>query len=498
MAVKVQWRAAVRLVGAVLRWFSLSLLVPLPVALSVGEDLLPFLAAAAVSLSFGAAFERAGAGSGELRAREGFLAVSGVWLATAVVGAIPFLVAGTGVFADPVNALFESMSGITTTGATVIVSFDRHGAALLLWRQLIQWLGGLGILILATAVLTQLSVGGAQLMEQESQLTDVQKLTPRIVDTARLIWKIYLALTALTVAALLSLALVGAAPEMTVYDAVAHALTSVSTSGFSPEGRSAGAFSPAVQWLLVGSMFLGATSFVLLYRFALGDFDRLRRSEEFRFYVAVIVVVSAAVWGTLVTAPPTAGSEAPLRHAVFQVVSIVTTTGYATVDFTAWPTAAKHLLFVCMFVGGMAGSTTCSVKAIRWLVVLKGFRRDLFTAVHPEAVKPVRVSGNAIDEGTVRDIYAYTLISLVIFALAALLVIGDASRAGVELTEFEALAATAATFFNIGPAFGIAGPFGTYAAFPRSTRLLMTGLMWVGRVEIVPVLVLLTPAYWRS
>jgi trk system potassium uptake protein TrkH len=187
-----------------------------------------------------------------------------------------------------------------------------------------------------------------------------------------------------------------------------------------------------------------------------------------------------------------------VRHALFQVVSLVTTARYATVDFDLWSPAAKHVLFIGMFLGGMAGSTTCSIKLVRWLVVLKAFRRDLFTAVHPDAIRPVRLSGSPIDEETVRDVYAYTLISLLIFFAATVFVVADAARVGAGVGEFEAMGAAASTFLNIGPAFGAAGPFGSYVAFPESTRIVMIGLMWIGRLEIIPVMVLLTPTFWRS
>jgi trk system potassium uptake protein TrkH len=194
----------------------------------------------------------------------------------------------------------------------------------------------------------------------------------------------------------------------------------------------------------------------------------------------------------------TGGLEETVRLATFQIVSLLTTTGFATVDFNTWSPAAKHLLFACMFLGGMAGSTTCSIKLLRWLIVLKAFRRDLFTTIHPEAITPVRLSGTAVDEATIRDIYAYTLLSLVIFALATLVVVIDSARVGLELSEFEAMSAAAATFFNIGPAFGIAGPFNSYSPFSTVTKAAMTLLMYVGRIEIIPVAVLFTRSFWQS
>jgi trk system potassium uptake protein TrkH len=417
-----------------------------------------------------------------------------------LVGAIPFVLAGNGLLATPINAIFESMSGITTTGATIIDDFGAHSRSILLWRQVIQWLGGLGILVLAISILSQLSVGGAQLMETESQTQDVQKLTPKIAGTARLIWRLYAGITLLATGGLFALGVAGIAPGMDLFNAVSHAMTAVATAGFSPQPDSVGAFAPAAQWLLVPFMFIGATNFILLYFFVNGDWGRPLRNEEFRFYLALVVGASVLMTLLLLADPDvaTGGLEETVRLATFQIVSLLTTTGFATVDFNTWSPAAKHLLFACMFLGGMAGSTTCSIKLLRWLIVLKAFRRDLFTTIHPEAITPVRLSGTAVDEATIRDIYAYTLLSLVIFALATLVVVIDSARVGLELSEFEAMSAAAATFFNIGPAFGIAGPFNSYSPFSTVTKAAMTLLMYVGRIEIIPVAVLFTRSFWQS
>ncbi|MDS0300128.1 TrkH family potassium uptake protein [Halogeometricum sp. S1BR25-6] len=495
---RVEWRVALALVGMILKWLWLPMLLPLGIAVYDGTPLAPFVLSMLATVGIGIGLERL-TDERDLGVREAFLMVSLTWLSIALVGAAPFVLAGNGALASPVNALFESMSGFTTTGATVIVDFERHSRAIHMWRSIIQWLGGLGILVLATAVLSQLSVGGAQLMETETQTRDVNRLTPRISQTAALLWKIYIGLTGLQIAVLYGLHLAGLAPEMTLYDAVAHAFTTVSTSGFSPRPESIAAFSPAVQWAVVPFMATGATSFVLLYFLLRGDVERLRNSDEFRFYVGVLAFFSAGVATVLfVDTALYESPEAVVRHSVFQVVSIVTTTGYASTDFNLWSSGAKHLLFACMFVGGMAGSTTCSIKTLRWLVVLKAFRRDLFVATTPSAVRPVRLSGSVVEEKTIRDIYAYTLVSLVIFMLATIFVVVDASRVQLGVGEFEAMSAAAATFFNVGPAFGIAGPLESYEPFSQSTKLVLTFLMWIGRIEIIPVLVLLTPSYWRS
>jgi trk system potassium uptake protein TrkH len=499
MDVRVDWRASLALVGTVLRYLTVAFVVPLVVGLYYGEPVFPFVVAAGASGVAGLGLERLG-DPDRFGGREAFLMVTLSWLSVGVIAAVPFVVAGNGAVASPLNALFESTSGVTTTGATVMndISFGTHTRSVLIWRQLTQWLGGLGILVLATAVLSELSVGGAQLMETETQTQDVNKLTPRIEETARLILKLYVGVTAAQTVLLYSLNVAGVADGMTVYNALAHAFTSVSTAGFSPEARSIEAFSPAVQWAMIPGMFVGATSFIIIYYLTQRDASRLKRSEEFRFYLLVLgafVVTTAAI---LVSEGTHSSLEENVRHAVFNVTSMMTTTGYASTDFNAWSSSAKHLLFLCMFFGGMAGSTTCSIKMVRWLVVAKGFKRDLYRSVHPDAVRPVRLSGSVVSEETVRDTYAFVLISLILFFSLTVFVAVDSARAGVGVGEFEAMSASAATFFNIGPAFGIAGPMESYDAFSDATKGAMIAMMWVGRIEIIPVLVLLTPSYWTS
>jgi trk system potassium uptake protein TrkH len=490
---RVDWRTVLALVGTVLQALAGPLVLSALVAFGYAESPVPFLLPAALALGTGLVLARLP--SRDIGIREAFLVVALVWLAVGTVGALPFLLAGTGVFANPVDAAFESMSGITTTGATVVVDFDAHARSLLFWRALLQWMGGLGILVLAVGLLSQLDVGGAQLMETETQTQDVTKLTPRIEGTARLLGSLYLGLTALLVVLLLALNVVGLGPNMDPYTAVTHALTTVSTAGFSPEPASAGAFSPVVQWVLVAFMLVGATNFVLLYAVTQGRPRRLFESEEFRFYLGILAGGSALVALVLAVDGEFTSVESTVRHATFQVVSIVTTTGYATVDFDLWSPAAKHLLFLGMFFGGMAGSTTCSLKSFRWLVVAKTLRRDLFTELHPEAVRPVRVGDRIVDEGTVRDVNAYVLLGLVGFALLTVVVVVQTRGTGVG--EFEAMGIAASTFLNIGPAFGAAGPYGSYASLPTTTKWVLVVLMWVGRIEIVPVLVVLTPEFWR-
>ncbi|XVH30922.1 TrkH family potassium uptake protein [Haloferacaceae archaeon DSL9] len=499
MRVRVRWRASLRLVGSVLKWLSVPLAFPLVIAVYYSEAIVPFLLPCLGSLAAGLALERID-GEGSLRQREAYLMVALSWLLVALVGAVPFILAGQGVLAHPLDALFESMSGITTTGATVIEDFSVHSRSVLMWRQVIQWLGGLGILVFAIGILSQLSIGGAQLMETETQTRDVQKLSPRIADTARLLWGLYAGLTLVAAAILYLYHLLGLDPTMDAFNAIAHAMTAVATAGFSPQPDSVGAFEPITQWTIIPFMFVGATNFILIY-FVVFDRDWRRplKNEEFRYYTGAVAVGVLLMISVLIFDPETAyAGEELLRAATFQIVSILTTTGFATENFNDWSPAAKHLLFICMFLGGMAGSTTCSIKILRWVIILKAFRRDLFVNVHPEAIRPIRLGDKTVDEETIRDVYAYTLVSLVIFFLGTIVIVVDGARSGLRLSEFEAMGAAAATFLNIGPAFGVAGPFDNYYPFSNATKVVMILLMWIGRIEIIPVLVLLTPAYWRS
>ncbi|WP_255169413.1 TrkH family potassium uptake protein [Natrononativus amylolyticus] len=498
MRIRVDWRSSCSLTGTVLKWLAVPLSVPLALAIYDGDPVYPFVIAIIVTVIAGLALETL-SDDRDIGQREAFLMVAVTWLGVAVVGAVPFVTAGVGTIAHPVDAMFESMSGLTTTGATVIDDFEAHSRSILLWRQLIQWLGGLGILIVAIGLLSNLMVGGAQLMETETQTQNVRKLRPQIDETARLIWGLYVGLTVLAAATFYALNLLGLAPNMDLFNAVAHALTSVSTAGFSPEGESIGAFSPIVQWAVMPFMILGATNFILLYYLTQGEYTRPFESEELRFYLGVLAVFGGIVIGILyVDATFERGLEPTIRHGLFNVVSLVTTTGYASTNFDLWSPGAKHMLFLCMFIGGMAGSTTCSIKSFRWLVILKGLRRNLFTAVHPRAVRPIRLGESVIDEDTVRDIFTYVMLAIILFFALTILIVVDAARAGNGVTEFEALGAAASIFLNIGPAFGMAGPMDNYHGFPITTRAIMVIMMWIGRIEIIPVLVLLTPAFWRS
>ncbi|MFB6218775.1 MAG: TrkH family potassium uptake protein [Halobacteriaceae archaeon] len=508
MRLAVDWRASCSLAGTVCKYLALPFAAPALVAVYYGEDPLPFLVAAAAAVAVGVGLERLDADP-EIRHREAFLLVGLAWLVVPLLGTIPYLVSGQGTVAHPTNALFESMSGFTTTGATVMgeISVERHSRALLLWRQLTQWLGGMGIVVLMVAILPDLSVGGAQLVKEEAPGIEVEKLTPRIRQTAAALWKIYAGLTVACIGVYYGLHLLGVAPNMGVYNAVAHGLTTLPTGGFSPEARSIEAFSPAVQWAVIPFMVAAGTNFALFWYVLRGEFGRLVGNAEFRSYLLAMAAVGLLVVGLLFSGVGLAGApsvapipgnvERSLRQGLFQVVAIVTTTGYASMDFNTWSDVGKLVLLFGMFLGGSAGSAAGSVKILRWYVVGKSIRRELYTTVHPEAVRPIRLSGTVVDEDTVREVAVFTLLFVGTFAVSAVALFVESHRAGPDLSALEATSVAAATLGNVGPGFGVVGPMNGFTPFSVPAKLYMVALMWAGRLELLSVVVLFTPAYWR-
>jgi len=495
------------LLGTGLKYLAATMFVPLVVAVIYGEDVWVFALSIGIVVTIGFALERADTDP-DLGPREALLFVSLAWLAAAAAGTLPYLLAGYGTastLADPVNALFESMSGFTTTGATVMgeISLEQHSHALLMWRQLTQWLGGMGIIVLMIAILPEVAVNGAQLMASEAPGPDLQKLTPKIAETARALWLLYFGFTIVYICLLYGLHLAGMAPNMDLYNAIAHGFTTLPTGGFSPQADSIAAFSAAVQWVFIPFMVVAGVNFALFWHVLKGEAEIMLDNTEFRAYAGAIAVLIAVLGLLLIrgAAPPmelggtTGGlTENTVRQAAFQIGSLLNSTGYATADFAQWDTHAQVLLLFTMFVGGSAGSTGGGVKVVRWLIVGKAIRRELFTTAHPDVVTPVRLGGDVVDEDAVRGIMVFTLLYVLLFGFAAVFLSLDTARIGTQLSALEAVSASLATLGNIGPGFGRVGPFGSYLFFSDASKLLMIFLMWIGRLEIVPVLAVFVSA----
>ena len=490
--------AVLNLVGMLGKYLGLAALFPIAFAIGYQESVVPFVVAGSLTSGLGYALERATLGAaGRVGVREGFLVVALVWLLAAAFASIPYFFEGGEQFASPLDAYFEGMSGFTTTGASVVTDFDDINRSLGIWRQFTQWLGGMGIIVLAIAVLPRLRVGGRQLMESELPGPEIAALSERIRSTARKLWFLYVALTALQVLILSTFWLVGIDDLMTPYEALAHAFATMPTGGFSTNPRSAEVFSAESQWVLALFMLIAGANFALLYRGIVRRRPRaLGRDEEFRLYLALIVLATGAMTAMLWGYGIAEGEEA-LREAFFQTVSIMTTTGMANADFALWPSLLLLAIFALMFVGGSAGSTGGSIKVVRHLLLGKVLRREVDQTLSPEVVMPIRLNNSPVDERTVRAIASFILLYVGLWALGASIIAIDSAIIGLELGTLDALTASATTLGNVGPGLGIAGPMGTFAEYGDVSKLTMIGLMWVGRLEIVPVVVLLTRHYWR-
>ena len=489
--------AVVGLCGTLLRYLSFASLFPAVVAVWYGEPFWPFLATGAIAVGVGVALERLGGEAANVGAREGYMVVALTWALAAAFGALPYLLGGDPQLDRPLDALFESMSGFTTTGASVLVDIEAVDHSMLMWRQFTQWLGGMGIIVLALAVLPRLRVGGRQLLESEMPGPEVDQLADRIRSTAQRLWLLYVGLSALMAAILTLFGVIGVDRRMGLFEAVSTTFAAMPTGGFMPDARSLESFSAASQWLTALFMVIAGANFALGYRAIVRRQVRQAfRDEELRLYLTLLVLASAALTVQL-WAEGIADGEAAVRHGVFQVVSLMTTTGFASVDFVTWPTLALMILIVLMFVGGSAGSTGGSIKVVRHLLLGKSLRRELRQTLHPEQVIPIRLNGMAVDERTLRAATSFILLYVGIFVAGAGVIAIDCAIQGPSISALEAIAVTATTLGNVGPGLGASGPMGSFEPFSDVSTATMSGLMWLGRLEVIPIVVLATRHYWR-
>jgi trk system potassium uptake protein TrkH len=462
------------------------MLVPTAVALGYGEgrDAAGIAAGAAITMVAGVAAWRLVGRPGELTAREGFAAVGLSWFAIAVFGSLPYLLSGA--LDSPTNAFFETAAGFTTTGSSILEDPGALGHGLLLWRALTQWLGGMGIIVLSIAILPLLGTGGLQLAKAESPGPTPDRLTPRFRETAKRLWWVYAGVTAIEVV-MLTLG------DMTLFEGVAHAFTTMSTGGFGTDARSLGGFSAYSQWVVIAFMVIAGTSFALHFR-ALRDPREYARHSEFRLYAMILagatVFFLVGTWGGEVAAT--------IRASAFTAVSLVTTTGYATADFGEWASALQIAAVGLMFVGGMAGSTAGAVKTFRLGVLTSAGRADLRRIIHPRGVFMTRLGHDTVPDAVVASVQSFFLFYMFLFMTGTLLmgVIDSAAGSGFDLAT--SASAVASALGNIGPGLSEVGPSANYLAVPAAGKWLLSFLMIVGRLEIFPVLLLFTRELWRK
>jgi trk system potassium uptake protein TrkH len=474
-------RFVLHLLGRLLLLTGAFLGVPLLAAGVFREALWPYVASIVVCSAAGVAllvFSRPE--NRQIRPRDGFLIVGGSWLAVSVLGSLPYLFTGT---LGPVDALFESVSGFTTTGSTVIADTGSVPGALLLWRALSQWLGGMGIILFTIAILPLLGIGGMQLFKAEVPGPVVDKVRPRLAATARSLWGIYVGLTAVEWV-LLRLAGVSA------FDALCHAFTTLPTGGFSTRNTSVGGFgSPAVEWIITLFMLLAGINFVLHYRVLTGRVRSVLQDAELRYFLAVVAAATLLFMVT-VHAPGMRILDT-LRIAAFQTVAILTTTGYVTADFELWPSLSMIVLLVLMVLGGMSGSTGGAVKSLRALLAFRSLRATLHRLIHPHAVRPVKYGGEVVPESVLSGIWGFLTAYLLIAALGAAVVAAH----GYDLVT--SISSSVTAIGNVGPGLGEVGAYDNFAHLPWSVKMTLSLLMLFGRLEIFTLLAMLSREFWR-
>ncbi|KJS02028.1 MAG: hypothetical protein VR65_06960 [Desulfobulbaceae bacterium BRH_c16a] len=472
--------------GIILVAFGIILLSPIVVAL-IDKNyfcILPFSVASVSSIAVGLLLQKAGGflrNFDNLNRNEGFLIVALAWIVTAAMGAIPYLFYGL----NPLDAYFESVSGITTTGATIFIDFSLYPKSLFFWRSLSQWLGGMGIVVLFVAILPQFKVAGRQMFFAESPGPTEEKVTPRITHTAKALWLVYFILTLLEIICLIWVG-------MPVFDAVCNSFSTMAAGGFSPHPQSImGYNSPAITWIIIGFMFLAGSNFAWQYQtVARRRLAALVKREEFRGYSIIIVIVSALL-AVVLFINESENWSTSIRESLFQVVSILTTTGFSSSDFALWSVAAQTLLFSVMLVGGCAGSAGGGVKVIRVLLGAKYMLREIVQLVHPRVVTPIKIDGKTVPDAIQFQVLGFLLFYIFLMTLSAYAV------TIIEGSPTIGLIGTAATIGNIGPGFGEIGPMGTFGNLAWPTKVIFIINMIVGRLELIPFLAMLHPDFWR-
>jgi trk system potassium uptake protein len=488
---------ALNLVGSLLRPLGLAFVFPTALALGYGEPVWPFVLSGVIASAFGAGLEAVTTGKERVGAREGYLVIALIWSLVATFGALPYLLAESQL-SNPVDAYFESMSGFSTTGASVLTAVEGLNQSMAMWRQFTAWLGGLGVIVLFLAVLPRLNVGGRQALFRTEAPGPELGLEATIRETARRFVVLYVVITALEIIVLSILGFTGLDDRMSFYKAVAHSFATIPTAGFSTEARSIEPFAAPTQWTIAVFMIVAGTNFALLFTgIVRRRFGAMRRDEEFRVYLVLLVLASAIVLVELWSADILDGGQA-IRHAFFNTVSMMTTTGFASSDFNEWSSLTSLVLFGAVLVSASAGSTCGSIKLVRHVVVAKMLRREIRQTVHPELVEPLRLNGEVIGEHTLRAIIVFLFLYVGVCVAGAVAILIDSSLADVNLTAFQSLADSASLLGGAGPGLGFAGPMGSFEPFSELSKLVLIAEMYLGRLEIVPVLVLFARSYWRA
>ena len=475
-----------RNMGRIILIIGISMLICLGWSLAYHEAVtMAILQAAGLTIGIGLLLMFVFTGTEGINYKESFALVSLSWLVVSIFGSLPFMLAGyLPSFAD---AWFESVSGFTTTGSSVVADVEAWPRALLFWRSLTQWLGGMGIIALLVAIIAGIGARANQLFKAEVPGPVSDKISPRIRETAQKLWTAYVLIS---LACFLTLFALG----MDLFDALCHTFTTMATGGFSTKNNSIAFYSNLwVQWALIFFMFVAGTSFSLHYlAFKKRSFLTYIKNMEFKFYAGIVLTASFLVVLSLTSHGSVMGWEEKIRTTIFQVVSITTTTGFVTADYDLWPPLAAMMIFMVMFVGGCAGSTGGSIKPGRYLIIINHSLIELKKMLHPRAVLPLRFGGKVISENLLFNVLQFFFLYIIFLTL------GTIFLTALDIDILSSLSAAATCLGNIGPGFGLVGPTRNFAFMPDSGKYILSVLMLVGRLEIYPMLLLFLPAFWKE
>lgn len=477
------YKIVLKIIGNVLVYEALLLLLPFAIALTYsGEDANSFLITIAITLIVALVLRNIKIKDKSMYAKEGFLTVGLAWIAIAAFGALPFVISGS--IPSYIDAFFETVSGFTTTGATILTEVESLPKGILFWRSLTHWIGGMGFLIFILALVPTIGSNSIHLLKAESPGPNPGKIVPKIRETAKILYIIYLVLTIIqTILLIMS--------GLSVYDSVIHALGTAGTGGFSNMNLSVGAFNnPAAEWIITIFMIIFGVNFSLYFQLIKGNIKGFFKNEELKYYL-LIVLVSIVFIAINIIDFNNGNIGLSIRQSSFQVASIISTTGYATTDFNLWPSLSKTIIMILMIVGAMAGSTAGGIKTIRLVIMLKAVRRGIDKILHPKRIQSVKIDGKVVDEETISGVLLFIAAYSVIYLIALFIVSFD----GFDLVTNITSVLTAIS--NVGPGLEMVGPMGNFSNFSKLSKIVLSFCMLAGRLEIYPMLIMFSKSIWK-
>ena len=472
-------------IGGLLFIMGILMLTSIGFSFYYNEDIYPILFSSLITLAIGGSLKYFTKSSkdAEIKKRDGYLIVTFSWISMALFATLPYLISGA--IPNISNAFFESMSGLSTTGASILDNIEELPHGILFWRSMTQWLGGMGIIVLTIAILPMLGIGGMELFVAEAPGPTKDKIHPRIKETAKRLWIIYLALTVVETILLMF-------AGMDFFNAINHALTTNSTGGFSTKQDSVAYFhSPAIEYIMVIFMFLAGTNFTLLYFGIKGKFKNILKNDEFKWYLFAVIGLVLILTPIVYYHTNSDSLNDSFRAVLFQTVSIITTTGYASADFTTWGSLATFVFFLLLFSGASAGSTSGGIKIVRIVLLMKNGFLEFKRRLHPNAVIPVHLNKEPVSNTIIYNLLAFIFLYLFIFTIGSLVM----TALGLDLLE--ALSSVATSLGNVGPGIETLGPSHSFSAVPDAGKWVLSFLMLFGRLELFTVALILTPYYWK-